>query len=426
MSRIVVSLLLITFAGIIASGWIIDNAFSRYSQQAHSQYQSADEHYGQGLANLINASAQPQQLVRQWNASSERFISLLEPSDLVLPHSLEQVLNTTGQITLQSQAGVTMYFAVPRHQLILAVNRPDIHTGINATQVIFTLAFYGAIFLVLMLWLTPLLLDLKRLRTAANAFGLGNLKQRIVLSRWSHTRDIHSAFNSMADKIEQLLTDNKLLSNALSHELKTPLARLRFGFDMLAEEQDSERKQQYTHRINEDLNEMQSIINALLDYARLDSVEASVKKQVFNAQERLNNCVHAQWVEAKKIDIHNNHIAHVACDPKHFDLVLSNLIKNALLYSNSHIAIRTELTAAQLTLYVEDDGPGVSEHEIKNLFKPFVRGEHTAGQSGHGMGLAIVNRVAQWNKWQVTIGRSPSLGGAQFCIALPLGAQNKI
>lgn len=113
MSRIVVSLLLITFAGIIASGWIIDNAFSRYSQQAHSQYQSADEHYGQGLANLINASAQPQQLVRQWNASSERFISLLEPSDLVLPHSLEQVLNTTGQITLQSQAGVTMYFAVP-------------------------------------------------------------------------------------------------------------------------------------------------------------------------------------------------------------------------------------------------------------------------------------------------------------------------
>lgn len=423
MSRIVISLLFITFAAIIASGWVIDRAFSRYSQQANSQSQSADAQYGQSLANLLNTSPQPHHLVTSWNASSEHNVLLLDETDLVLPSTLEQALTDDGHITLQSDAGVTMYFNVPQHHLILAVNRSDIHTGISATQIIFTLAFYCSIFVVLMLWLAPLLLDLKRLRTAAIGFGLGDLKQRIPLSRWSHTRDIHSAFNSMAEKIEQLLNDNKLLSNALSHELKTPLARLRFGFDVLAEEENNERKQQHTHRINEDLNEMQSIINALLDYARLDSVDGRLKKQAFDAQARLNDSVHAQWVEAKKIDVQNCHAATIECDPKHFDLVLSNLIKNALLYSNSHIAIRTEASATQFSIFIEDDGPGISDLEASTLFKPFVRGKHTAGQSGHGMGLAIVNRVAQWNKWRVTVGRSPSLGGAQFCLVLPLALQ---
>lgn len=420
MSRLIVSLLLITLAAIIASGWVIDSAFLHYTEKTQSQYQSTDAHYAKALANTVNISSDPENFINQWNLGNSFPVTLLDFSDLVLPDALEETLLRTGSITLQSDQGVSIYYLIPNHQRILAISRPDFSTEPSTTQWFFTLAFYCSIFLILMLWLTPLLLDLKRLRIGAHAFGLGDLKHRISLSRWSHTQDIHAAFNTMADKIERLLNDNKLLSNALSHELKTPLARLRFGFDVLSEEEEPAKKQEYTHRINDDLNEMQSIINALLDYARLDSSENSSKETSVDLQAIIHDCIHAHWLESKQIDVHNIHSHVIQCDPKHIRLLLSNLIKNALLYSTSQLSIRTEVSDGLFRLFVEDDGKGIAESEYETIFLPFTRGEKTVGRGGHGMGLAIVKRVAEWNKWVVSVGRSPSLGGARFCLEIPL------
>lgn len=430
MSRLIITLILCAFIAILVSGGLIDWAFSSFAHQTKNAL-NGDAQYEQTLANFLDDSEDIEASLLSWNAAnasqqqatvgqnSKPSLQILDLEDLPLPSALEAQFVADGVIELQSQERVARYYLLPKQQRILMVEQAE-GSQLYASQLVFTLAFYCSIFAALTLWLYPLLIDLKRLRTATQAFGMGDLNVRIRSPRWSYTQDIHAAFNTMASKIERLVSDNKLLSNALSHELKTPLARLRFGFDVLSEEQDADKKQNYIHRINHDLNEMQDIINALLDFARLDMSETEIKKQPVDIQPLLNDCVNAQWIDAKKISVQNSIVAKIDCDPKHLKLLLNNLIKNAVLYGRTQILISTARYDDILQIVVEDDGPGISEADLLEIFKPFVRGENTGNQKGHGLGLAIVERVVSWNKWTVSVGRSGTLGGAKFCLTIAL------
>jgi two-component system OmpR family sensor kinase len=420
MSRLVVSLLLITFTAIIAVGGFIDWAFSQYNEKTQHQAINIESQYGQSLANYFDASGDLKTELRAWNRTAEFPLTLLDASDLMLPPILEQQLDAEGYITLQSNEDVASYYLLRHQNKILAINRDNENNTQQTSKIIFTLVFYLLILLVLLFWLIPLLRDLRRLRTAATAYGLRDLKHRIPISPWSYTQDIHIAFNTMANKIEQLISDNKLLTNALSHELKTPIARLRFGFDVLSEEDDALKKQNYIHRINNDLNEMESIISTLLDYARLDSLDVTSKNQPFDIGPIIDDCIHAHWSQTKTIIVNNKIPLSINADPKHFCLLINNILKNALLYSDKNILVRTVLSTSHFHIYIEDDGQGVDEKEHDLIFKPFMRGNNTQGAQGHGMGLAVVARIAAWYQWDVTIGRSMQLGGAIFTIALPL------
>ena len=106
-------------------------------------------------------------------------------------------------------------------------------------------------------------------------------------------------------------------------------------------------------------------------------------------------------------------------DPHYIKMLLSNLLGNAQLYAKSCISITTDLSGDFVLMTIADDGPGIPEVERENIIKPFVRGLDKGQPHGHGMGLAIVARIAQWHGVQLHIGESQELGGAEFLLTFP-------
>jgi len=117
--------------------------------------------------------------------------------------------------------------------------------------------------------------------------------------------------------------------------------------------------------------------------------------------------------------LHNNELFVVNAHARYFAMMINNLLKNAVNYGDGQVAISLVKRRNNIILSVEDNGAGIAFDQRENILKPFVRGRtEEAGKSskGYGMGLAIVNRIAQWHDAQFAIRDSETLGGARFDI----------
>ena len=152
-----------------------------------------------------------------------------------MPPALERTLAAGEPLALDSESGVTLYVALPERGAVIAISPPRAERGAVRLRIALTALFYGGVILLILAWLLPLARRLRALSIAAAAFGTGALERRVSTDRHSQLHGIESEFNRMASRIETLLEDNRLLGNAVSHDLRTPLARLRLGIEVLAE-----------------------------------------------------------------------------------------------------------------------------------------------------------------------------------------------
>ncbi|MCJ8272537.1 MAG: ATP-binding protein, partial [Psychrosphaera sp.] len=232
--------------------------------------------------------------------------------------------------------------------------------------------------------------------------------------------DIEAEFNRMAQRIETLVSDNKLLGNAVSHDLRTPLARLRFGIEALQETQNPKTRQKYQNHISRDIDEMENLVNVLLSYARLDQAMIEVDRQPINLNSLVNDCVSCvdandktiSWKGADDTALKTM----VLGDGNYLTMLVNNLLGNARQYAATAISVSVIKTLSGVILTIADDGPGIAQDKRDELLKPFTRGDNIAKKQGFGMGLAIVSRIALWHKAQLIISQSQDLGGAEFTL----------
>jgi len=233
----------------------------------------------------------------------------------------------------------------------------------------------------------------------------------------------------MAQRIQSLVADNKMLASAVSHDLRTPLARLRFGIDLLDEAKDENVRAEYQQRLSNDLTAMENLVEVLLEYARLDKQLSDMPKVPINLSKVVNDSVESlsglidltiDWKQTSEQIITNAHARYVA-------MMINNLLQNAVNYGNSRVSVSLVKKRLNIVLSIEDDGPGIPIEMRAEVLKPFVRGKHeemyeSGNSKGYGMGLAIVSRIAQWHDAKFVVGSSEKLGGAQFDIVFPLAA----
>jgi signal transduction histidine kinase len=207
----------------------------------------------------------------------------------------------------------------------------------------------------------------------------------------------------------------------VSHNLKTPLARLRFGIDTLEETTDPDARKKYGERINKDLLEMESLVETLLQYAKLD--ESNV--QLRNQKIELNTFVKRLFADighpsiAVTYDLANADTT-IDADPNYLAMQLHNLMDNALKHAHGSVAVTVTTSPGNVTLIIEDDGDGIPASEREDVIKPFWRGKQKQEVKGHGMGLAIVARIAEWFGADLLIDESKVLGGAAVSLRFPL------
>jgi nitrate/nitrite-specific signal transduction histidine kinase len=218
MKKLTLSLLLVILVAVIGIGGALDNLFNQYQMQPinKSDELSPYRQMGKSLALTLDKQQDPQQFIANWQQDIELGVTLIALDDFFLPDPLKQSFYASEPLVLETEKNLSMHFILPSQQKVLTFILPPIvnKSSNSLLQVILTGVFYIGLLLVVLIWLYPLIKQLKKLRLTAKAFGEGQLQQRIETHSTSYIADIENEFNRMALRIETLINDNKLLSDA--------------------------------------------------------------------------------------------------------------------------------------------------------------------------------------------------------------------
>lgn len=429
MPKLTLSLLLVILLAVIGIGGALDNLFNQYQTQPNkiSDELSAYHQLGTSLAATLDKQQNPEQFITSWQQANTLSVRLVDLDDFFLPDSLKADFYAGQPLDFESDNNLSIHFIVPAQKQVLIFSIPPIVKASqnNTLQLLLTIVFYLGILMVVLIWLYPLIKQLRQLRQTTKAFGEGQLQQRIKVKPASYIASIEEEFNHMAERIESLISDNKLLSDAVAHDLRTPLARLRFGIEILQETEELETREKYQHRLSRDIDEMERLVNVLLNYARIEQSMLAAKQQNINLNELVSQCVGAVTDSNKIIHWQAYSEAMINGDANYLSMLINNLLGNAQQYAEHEITIRVERIDAKIQLLVSDDGPGIPAEKRSELLKPFMRGDQAHEKPGYGMGLAIVAKIVQLHDATLDIRDSVVFGGAEFCVTFNEYSSNK-
>ena len=270
---------------------------------------------------------------------------------------------------------------------------------------------------------------IRTLRGAFAAVAEGRLETRIgsaMGSRHDELADLSNDFDHMADHLEALIDTQRRLLHDVSHELRSPLARLQAAADLLL--QQPERGGEFAARIQRDTARMDALVDQLLTLARLDAGMAGRLDEDVDVYEIVVDVADAAGFEAQARQ------CTIACDLTQSIIVrgnhellqraIENVVRNAVRHSPAGgvVAIAVSADARRLRVTVSDDGPGVAPRELSAIFDPFVRGSNAPASTGHGLGLAITRRVAVAHGGRV-FAENRARGGLAVTLEIPLRAR---
>jgi two-component system osmolarity sensor histidine kinase EnvZ len=283
----------------------------------------------------------------------------------------------------------------------------------NPHQLIVLMLATGALMtLIAYLFLRNQLRPIKRLANAAEAFGKGEVVP-YQPSGANEVRSAGGAFLHMRSRIERQTQQRTLMLSGVSHDLRTPLTRLKLGLSMQPDTKDNQ-------ALISDVTEMERLITAFLDFARSDATQelepcdlrALVKEVAENATRAGQNLTLGQMPEAP---------VQMNLRPLAIKRALENLAGNATRYG-THALLSLEVLEKSVRITVEDDGPGIPEPHREEALKPFARLDASRNQnkgSGVGLGLSIAADIMRVHGGSLRLGDSAALGGLSVELVLP-------
>ncbi len=302
----------------------------------------------------------------------------------------------------------------PNSPIIQAVNFDD-----NMVWIFFIAGF--ALYCVLLIWF--LSRRIRELERVTVEFASGNFKARASTASAKSVGTLNKSFNNMADKVSRLITSNKMLTNAVAHELRTPIFRLQWQADLLADSSLNEQQTKYVNSIVEDIDEMEEMVEELLYYAKMERPETELRTESLELNSLLFD-LKDKWQQETPLPITVKDTdckeAQIKTDPKLLKRALDNLLRNAMRYADSQIMLEVTEDEEHCMISIHDDGNGIDEKDWPHLFEAFYSADKSRNKStsGFGLGLAIVRQIMELQRGDVSISHSP-LGGACFTVSLP-------
>ncbi len=248
---------------------------------------------------------------------------------------------------------------------------------------------------------------LVKLAKAAERFGKGDYVNDFRPSGAQEIRKAAYEFDRMAKRINRHLNQRSEMLSGISHDLRTPLTRLKLQLAMLTQKDIST-------RMSKDIDEMERMLNDYLQFAKTQSKESTTSIELTNLIKELS-----QNLDNKNLDISFQDNITLKGRPVALKRSLENIIQNGLTYGKK-VLVTVKKSSNRGLILIEDDGPGIPEDQYKNVFKPFFRLDksRSLNQSGVGLGLAIVEDIINSHGGNIQLGKS-QLGGLQVKISLP-------
>jgi len=238
-----------------------------------------------------------------------------------------------------------------------------------------------------------------RMREAVKRFGQGELTARARLKRKDEIGELGAAFDEMADRIETLLAAERRLLQDVSHELRSPLARLNFALELVRKNPSSD---EAFDRVRKEVRRISLLIGDLLQVTRVEGDAGSRNDEPIDVGSFLTEVVGDCELEASargcRIDLHDEGVGEFRGDRELLRRAVENVLRNAIRYTppGKGIDVGAGKRGADLLVTVRDFGPGVPEAELEAIFRPFHRVEEDrsrANGGGVGLGLSIAQRA---------------------------------
>lgn len=279
--------------------------------------------------------------------------------------------------------------------------------------------------------LVPMQRRLREVNYALHRMKSGDMTLRLPVDGTDEMASLATNYNSMSDHIQRLIEAQRELMRAVSHELRTPVARIRFGMEMLAEEDDYEYRLQQVEQIDKDIEALNTLIDEIMTYAKLEQGTPSLdfeKIVLFDVLDQV--VVETEALKTQKeIELQAPPLNIVVdAERRYLHRVVQNLVGNAVRYCDHKVIVSGGINDEGLAyVQVEDDGAGVPEEERNRIFEAFARldDSRTRASGGYGLGLSIVSRIAYWFGGNIHVDKSPILGGARFIMTWPVQRFNK-
>jgi two-component system sensor kinase ParS len=290
------------------------------------------------------------------------------------------------------------------------------------------IAFYLSILIIVGLWLRPLLRDIRILTSAAQRFAADYREPLKTARETTELTSLARNLDEMSVRIGSLIQNQRDLTAALSHEMRTPLARLRFAVAVLPQDAEPGLQAQLGV-LNDDIQEIDRLIAALLNYVRLDHPDVQMLWQQTPLRPWLQAVVSKARAPGEDVTVDTSvDDIEITMDARLMELALSNLVVNACRYAQRRVRISGHTLAHEAVLAVEDDGPGIALEERDQVFRAFTRLDTSRNREtgGYGLGLAIVARVAALHGGTASVDTSEALGGARFRVRWPMPSQASV
>jgi len=261
--------------------------------------------------------------------------------------------------------------------------------------IIMLILFISIIITLLYFLLRNLFKPLKELSTAVENIGEGNYDLKLPVGRKDELGELADSISEMSSKINSSIKSKEQLLIDVSHELRSPLTRIKLGLEVGSSKE----------KIEEDVIEMERMITGLLENYRADSGYANIKPEKSDIAELLDETV-AEYEEQDRIKFTKpakEIFANIDMDK--LQVVFRNLIDNALKYSQNEIYITAEEKNKEAVITVKDSGIGIADDDLKNIFEPFYRADRSRSRrtGGFGLGLSICKKIVDAHKGELII-----------------------
>jgi two-component system osmolarity sensor histidine kinase EnvZ len=392
----------------------------------------------QQVASVINLTraalitAQPEKRFDLLSDLSQREgiqIYVAEPGDAVPPlpdrpylniisEELQRDLGPTTRIALSRNGvrGLWVSFAIDGDEYWVRLPRSRIETEplrwLGWAALVLLLAWIGAYLIV-----SRINRPLRQLTEAVEQMGRGATPQPVAETGPSEIRTLANTFNHLADDLRRLDDERALLLAGVSHDLRTPLARIRLGLEMLEDKDDSALKS----GMEQDIADIDGAIGQFLDFARLRDAEVPVPDSDLN---EIVNSITSRYDRADQhVTLKTSAVPPFALRARAMRRLIANLIDNALRHGTSEVEVLTGQERDFAFLEVLDRGPGIPPDQAERMLQPFTRLDAARGGSGTGLGLAIVERIARMHGGRVELLPREG-GGLRARVELPLAPKS--
>ncbi len=251
---------------------------------------------------------------------------------------------------------------------------------------------------------------LKSLEQAAKKIGRG--EQVTSLLRENTSRELHAvnrAFLQMSDDLQKVNRERALLLAGISHDLRTPLTRMRLSAELLG---DSE----FSEGMVRDIEDMNAILDQFILFVRDGSDEET---ELGDLNEVIVEVVSQFESEGRSISTELHQLPEISLKRLSLKRMFANLIGNAIRHGGGAVDVYSGLQSGEICVIVSDRGAGLTEQEMEELFQPFARGDQSRTTTGSGLGLAIVKRIVDMHHGRVKL-RNRDGGGLEAVVHFPI------